>query len=178
MNRAQKTAAVEELKEKFENNSFFYITDSSTLTVEKVNQLRRLCFEKGVEMKVVKNSLAKKALEAAPEEKNYAGLMEALKGPTALMFTNVANVPARLIEEFRDKDERPLIKAAYIDTAVYIGDDTIKELASLKSKEELIGEIISLLQSPAKNVISALNSGGATLSGLLKALEQRGEGEE
>lgn len=177
MNRAQKTAAIEELKGKFEDSSFFYLTDSSTLTVEKVNQLRRLCFDKGVEMKVVKNTLVQKALESAAEEKNYGGLMEALKGPTAIMFTDTANVPARIIKEFRGDDERPLIKAAYIDTAIYIGDDKLKELSSLKSKEELVGEIIALLQSPAKNVISALKSGGSTISGLLKALEERG-GEE
>jgi len=175
MNRAEKTAMIEELKEKFSSSDFFYITDSSTLTVEKVNELRGLCFEKGIEMKVVKNTLAQKALEAAPEEKGYAPLYEALKGPTALMFTDVANAPARLIKDFRKKDERPLIKAAYIDTAVYLGDDQIKALSELKSKEELIGEVIGLLQSPAKNVISALKSGGSTLSGLLKALEERGE---
>ena len=176
MNRAQKTATIEELKGKFEYSDFFYLIDSSTLTVEKINQLRRLCFDKGVEMRVVKNTLAQKALEAGPEEKNYAGLLEALKGPTAIMFTDTANVPARIIKDFRGEDERPLIKAAYIDSAIYIGDDKIKELSQLKSKEELIGEIIGLLQSPAKNVISALNSGGATIMGLLKALEERGEG--
>lgn len=175
MTRAEKTAMIEELKEKFSSNDFFYITDSSTLTVEKVNQLRGLCFEKGIEMKVVKNTLAQKALEAASEEKGYAPLYEALKGPTAIMFTDVANAPARLIKDFRKDDERPLIKAAYIDTAVYLGDDQIKALSQLKSKEELIGEVITLLQSPAKNVISALKSGGSTLSGLLKALEERGE---
>ncbi len=126
-------------------------------------------------MKVVKNTLAKKALESAPEEMGYAGLYDSLKGPTAIMFTTVANAPARIIEEFRKSNEMPVIKAAYIDTAVYVGDDKLKELAALKSKEELIGEVISLLQSPAKNVISALNSAGSTLSGLLKALEERGE---
>ena len=177
MTRDQKVAVVEELKEKFDQNAFFYITDSSTLTVEKINKLRGLCYEKGVEMRVVKNTLAIKALEAASEDKNYGDLVQALKGPTALMFSEVANVPARLIEDFRKDDggERPILKAAYIDTAVYIGDDRLKELAKLKSKEELIGEVIGLLQSPAKNVISALNSSGQTIMGLLKALEERGE---
>ena len=175
MTRSEKTATIEELKVKFEENSFFYVTDSSTLTVEQVNKLRGLCFEKGVEMRVVKNSLVQKALESAPAEKDYAGLYESLKGPTAIMFTDAAKKPATIIKEFRGEDERPIIKAAYIDSSVYIGDDKINELSKLKSKEELVGEIISLLQSPAKNVISALKSGGSTLSGLLKALEQRGE---
>lgn len=175
MTRAEKAATIEELKGKFEGSSFFYVTDSSTLTVEQVNKLRGLCFEKGVEMRVVKNTLVRKALEAAPAEKNYAELYDSLKGPTALMFTDTAKYPATIIKEFRGEDERPLVKAAYIDTAVYIGDDKLTELSKLKSKEELVGEIIGLLQSPAKNVISALKSGGSTLSGLLKALEERGE---
>ena len=175
MTRAEKMTAIEELKEKFNNNSFFYLTDSSTLTVAQVNDLRRLCFEKGVEMKVVKNALAKKALSDAPEEKGYAKLFDSLKGPTAIMFTQTANVPAKIIEEFRKEHERPVLKAAYIDTSVFLGDDQVKTLSSLKSKEELIGEIIGLLQSPAKNVVSALKSGGSTIMGLLKALEERAE---
>ncbi len=175
MTRAEKTTAIAELKEKFSNSSFFYLTDASTLTVEQVSKLRGLCFEKGVEMKVVKNTLTKKALEAAPEDKGYAELYESLRGPTAIMFTDTASVPAKIIEEFRKTNERPILKAAYIDTAVFIGDDQLASLAKLKSKEDLIGEIIGLLQSPAKNVISALKSGGSTISGLLKALEERGE---
>ena len=175
MTRSEKSAAIEVLKEKFENHSFFYLTDSSTLTVEQVNKLRGLCFEKGVEMKVVKNTLAIKALEAAPEDKGYADLYDSLKGPTAILFTETANVPAKIIKEFRKDHERPVLKAAYIDTSVYVGDDQIEALSKLKSKEELIGEIITLLQSPAKNVISSLKSGGSTIMGLLKALEERGE---
>jgi len=178
MTRAEKTTTIEALKEKFENNPFFYITDSSTLTVEKVNKLRQLCFDKGIEMKVVKNTLTKKALESFPEEKQYEGLYEALKGPTALMFTDVANAPARVIKEFRGKkEERPIVKAAYIDTAIYIGDDQLEALTKLKSKEELLGELIGLLQSPAKNLVGALSSGGSTVMNLLKALEEREGGE-
>ena len=173
MTRAEKTTAIAELKEKFNNSSFFYLTDSSTLTVPQVNKLRRLCFEKGVEMKVIKNTLAIKALQDEPEEKGYTELLESLKGPTAIMFTDTANVPARIIKEFRKEGERPFIKAAYIDTAVYIGDDQIDNLVALKSKEELVGEILALLQSPAKNIISALKSGGSTIAGLLKSLEER-----
>ncbi len=174
MTKADKTTAIAELKEKFSNSSFFYLTDSSTLTVEEINKFRGMCYEKGIEMKVVKNTLAIKALQDAPEEKGYADLYEALKGPTAILFTETANAPARVLKEYRGKDgERPILKAAYIDTSVYVGDDQIKALSSLKSKEELIGEIIGLLQSPAKNVISALKSGGSTIAGLLKALEER-----
>lgn len=173
MTKAEKMTAIAELKEKFSNNSFFYLTDSSTLTVEQVNNLRRLCFEKGVEMKVVKNALAKKALQDAPEEKGYSKLFDALKGPTAVLFTETANAPAKIIEQFRKEHEKPVLKAAYIDTSVFIGDDQVKILIALKSKEELIGEIIGLLQSPAKNVISSLKSGGSTIMGLLKALEER-----
>ena len=175
MTRTEKGNQIAELKEKFSNSSFFYLTDSSTLTVEKVNELRGLLYEKGIEMRVVKNTLAQKALEQADADntKGYAPLYDALKGPTAVLFTETANAPAKIIEEFRKTSERPLLKAAYIDSSVYMGDDQLKTLASLKSREELIGEIIGLLQSPAKNVISALKSGGSTIAGLLKTLEDR-----
>ena len=174
MRKEQKTQAIEELTEKFSNAPFFYVTDSSALTVEQVNNLRGKCYEKGVEMKVVKNTLTKKALESI-EGADYSGLYDALKGPTALMFSSTANVPAKIIEEFRKKHDKPVLKAAYIDSSIYIGDDQVKALASLKSKEELIGEVILLLQSPAKNVISALSSGGGKLAGLVKALQERAQ---
>ena len=125
-------------------------------------------------MQVVKNTLAIKALESAPAEKGYAGLYDALKGPTAILFTTVANAPAKLLADFRKDAEKPSIKAAYIDTAIFLGDDSITTLKALKSKEELIGDIIGLLQSPAKNVISALKSGGSIIAGLVKTLEERG----
>lgn len=175
MTRTEKVAAVEVLKEKFSNNEFFYLTDASTLTVEQVNKLRSMLFEQGIEMQVVKNTLARKALEAMPEAANYEGLMNSLKGPTAIMFTAVANAPARVIKEFRGKEERPFIKAAYIDTAIYEGDDQMKLLAALKSKEELLGDLLGLLQSPMQNVMGALQSGGNNVMGLLKALEEKGE---
>lgn len=173
MTRTEKVAAVEVLKEKFSNSDFFYVTDASTLTVEQVNKLRSMLFEKGIEMQVVKNTLARKALESLPEENNYSELFDSLKGPTAIMFTEVANAPARVIKEFRGKEERPILKAAYIDTAVYQGDDQLAALSDLKSKEELLGDLLGLLQAPIHNVMGALNSGGNTLSGLLKALEER-----
>jgi len=178
MTRSEKSAAIEELKDKFSKSSFFYLTDSSTLTVEQVNKLRRVCFEKGVEMRVVKNTLVQKAMQDAAEDKNYGELMSSLKGPTAIMFTDTANVPARLIKEFRkdsENNDRPIIKAAYIDSSVYHGDDSLEALTQLKSKEELVGEIIGLLQSPIKNVIGSLQSGGSTIAGLIKALQERSE---
>lgn len=173
MTKAEKAAAIEGLKDKFSNVSYFYLTDASTLTVEQVNNFRRLCFEKGVEMRVVKNTLAQKALESFPEEMNYDALYESLKGPTAILFTETANVPAKVLKEFRKESDKPILKAAYIESAVFIGDDQIDSLSKLKSKEELIGDVIGLLQSPAKTVIASLQSGGQTLSGLLKALEER-----
>ena len=175
MTRSEKTAAIEALKEKFSNSDFFYLTDSSKLTVGQVNKLRSLCFNKGIEMQVVKNTLAKKALESLDTEKGYEPLFDVLKGPTALMFTDVANDPAKVIKEFRGKGERPVLKAAYIDQDVYIGDDQLEALVNLKSKEDLIGEIISLLQSPMKNVIGSLQSGGNTIAGLVKALQEKGD---
>ncbi len=173
MTKAEKAATIEELKGKLENNQFLYLADSSTLTVEKINEFRKLCYEKNIEIRVVKNTLLKKALESFDEGRGYEGLYEHLSGPTAVLFTEVGNSPAKVIKEFRKENSRPILKAAYIDTSIYVGDDQIDSLANLKSKEDLIGDIISLLQSPAKNVVSALKSGGNTLSGLVKALEER-----
>lgn len=175
MTRSEKTAQIELLKDKFAEHEFFYVTDSSTLTVEQVNKLRGLCYEQDIEMRVVKNTLAIKALQDADESKGYAAVIEQLKGPTAIMFTKNSNAPAKLIEEFRKDHEMPKLKAAYIDTDVFVGDESIEELTKLKSKDELIGEVIGLLQSPMKNLLASLNSGENTLSGLLKALENREE---
>jgi len=174
MTKSDKTTVIDELSQKFTDNSFFYLADSSTLSVIQVNEFRRKCFESGVEMQVVKNTLAKKAMEKAGGESTYSALFDVLKGPTAILFSETANTPARVIEEFRKKNEMPILKAAYIDSDTYIGDDQLSALAALKSKEELVGDIIALLQSPIKTVVSAVQSGGSTLSGLLKALEQRG----
>jgi large subunit ribosomal protein L10 len=176
MTKQEKTAVVEELKEKFSNSSFFYIADSSAMTVEQINTLRRSFFEKGIEMKVVKNTLAIKAMESASEDKNYAAVFNSLKGPSALLFTDVANAPAKIIKDFRkaNRSEKPIVKAAYIDTAVYIGDDQLEALTQLKSKEDLLGDLLTLLNSPMSNLLSSLGSGGSNVMGLLKALEERG----
>jgi large subunit ribosomal protein L10 len=173
MNKAEKTRVISILADKFANSSVFYLTDSSTLTVEQVNKLRRICFEKNVEFKVVKNNLARLAMESNAEEKGFEPLYDALKGPTAIMFSETGNLPAKIIAEFRKNFERPILKAAYIESAVYFGDDQLDALKSIKSKEELIADIIALLQSPIKNVVGSLKSGGNTITGLLKALEER-----
>lgn len=173
MIKTEKASAIKQLKEKFSESQFFYVADSSALTVEAINKLRALCYEKGVEMKVVKNTLAIKALEQLDESGKYADLKAVLKGPSTLLFADSANVPAKVIKEFRKSHEKPILKAAYIDSDIYVGDDQVDSLAALKSRDELIGDVILLLQSPIKNVISSLNSGGQTIAGLLKALEER-----
>lgn len=173
MTKQQKTETIEQLKEKFSNQEYFYVADSSALTVEQINQFRRRCFAEGIEVRVVKNTLARIALEQAPEEKGFGPLLEAFKGTSAVLFSDVSNSPAKVIMEFRKEYPRPILKAAYIDSAVFLGDEQLESLVKLKSKSELIGDILFLLQSPAMQVISALQSGGNILGGLLKALEER-----
>ena len=175
MTKAQKQETIEVLKEQFANSNIFYIADSSTLNVAQINKLRRICFEKGVEFKVAKNTLIQKALETGEDSDRYAKLFDVLHGPTSIMFSEVSNLPAKIIKEFRKTSERPLLKAAYIDKDIFIGEESLETLATLKSKEELIGEIIGLLQSPAKNVISALQSSGGKLAGILKTLSEKPE---
>lgn len=172
MKREEKDQIISSLVENLSKYNCFYLTDISTLTVEKTNQLRRLCFDKNVKLNVAKNTLIQKALEKL--EGDYTGLFPALKGSTAIMYSDTGNVPAKLIKEFRKKAERPLLKGAWIDSSVFLGDNQLDSLVSLKSKDELIADIIALLQSPAKNVISGLQSGGQKLSGILKTLEAKG----
>lgn len=176
MTKQQKTAVIEELAAKFVDSKYFYVTDCSELTVEKVNNLRGACFEKGIKLKVVKNTLIKKALEKATEsnQNDYSELFPVLKGASALMFTETGNVPAKLIKTFREDNEKPVLKAAFIESDVYVGDDQLDALSNIKSKEELIADVVLLLESPMKNLLGALQSGGNTVSGLLKALEERG----
>ncbi|RME11594.1 MAG: 50S ribosomal protein L10 [Bacteroidetes bacterium] len=174
MTRQEKAAVIEELKQKFESTAFFYVTDSSAMTVEQVNKLRRLFHEKGIEMRVVKNTLARKAMESASPEKNFVAVFDSLKGPTAILFTDTANLPAKVIKEFRKESDKPILKAAYIDSDVFVGDENLEVLANLKSKEDLLGELLTLLGSPMSNLLSALGSGGQDVMGVLKALEERG----
>ncbi len=174
MTREEKAEIIKELSTKFQENGSFYITDTSGLTVAEINQFRQLCFNKGVEYRVVKNTLIKKALDTL--DADFSGVDPILKGFSGVMFSKeVANAPAKIIKEFKktDKDGRPTFKGASIDTDLFIGEEHLNTLSDLKSREELIGEIIGLLQSPAKTVISSLQSGGQTLSGLVKTLSER-----
>ncbi len=172
MNRQEKQQVIDELKEKFSNATNFYLADTSGLTVLEINALRRLCHQSGVEMKVAKNTLIYKALESTNKQD---GLDVALKGQSSLFFSVDANAPAKLIKKFRKDGKRPQLKAAYIDSDVYIGDNQIDALINLKSKDELVGDIIALLQSPAKNVIGALLSGEKKLAGIVKTLSEKEE---
>jgi large subunit ribosomal protein L10 len=175
MNREEKAQVIEELVERFNSNNFFYITDASGLTVAEVNDFRRMCFEKGVKYKVFKNTLIKKALDQL--ETDYSEFEESvLKGFSGILFTTEnGSLPAKIITEYRSKykGEIPILKGASIDRELYIGNDQLTELSRLKSKNELIGEIITLLQSPAKNVISALQSGEHKLAGIVKTLSEK-----
>jgi large subunit ribosomal protein L10 len=173
MTKDQKNEAIEVLKEKFNQYNNFYITNTEALSVEQVNKLRKVCFDKNVEMKVAKNTLIRKALEGI-DEARFSGVFDSLHGVTALLFSENAKEPAMIISSFRteSKGDKPVLKAAFIDADVFVGDDQLEALKTLKSKQDLIGEIIGLLQSPAKNVISGLNAGGK-LASLIKALEDR-----
>jgi large subunit ribosomal protein L10 len=173
MTKQEKNDVIEVLKEKFSQYNNFYVTNTESLTVEQVGKLRRVCFNKKVEMKVAKNTLIRKALESI-DNARFSGMYDSLHGVTALLFSENAKEPALIISGFR-KDtngEKPVLKAAFIDGDVFAGDDQLKTLTTLKSKNDLIGEIIGLLQSPAKNVISGLNA-GSKLAGIVKALEDR-----
>jgi large subunit ribosomal protein L10 len=176
MNREDKAQIIEELVERFNNHNFFYITDASGLTVAEVNDFRRMCFQKGVEYKVFKNTLIQKALDQIDTDYSDFENQNVLKGFSGILFsTENGNLPAKVITEYRKKykGEIPKLKGASIDKELYIGDDQLSALSKLKSKDELIGEIIALLQSPAKNVISALQSGEHKLSGIVKTLSEK-----
>lgn len=174
MTREEKSNIIEALSEKFSQNEHFYITDASGLSVAQINAFRRLCFHAGIEYGVYKNTLIRKALEkqgGANEE-----LFKVLQGFSGVLFSKeIGNAPAKVIRDYRKgKEGKPLLKAASIDSSLFFGEESLGMLAELKSKNELIGEIISLLQSPAKNVVSQLTSGGSKLAGILKTLEEKG----
>jgi len=171
MTREQKAQEIQVLTEELSSAKNLYLTDISGLDAVQTFALRRACFKANIKLSVVKNTLLAKAMEAS--EKDFGDLLDVLKGNTSLMFSEAGNAPAKLIKDFRKKSEKPVLKGAFIEEAIYIGDDQISVLESIKSKEELIGDVIALLQSPAKNVISALQSGGSNLSGILKTLSER-----
>lgn len=172
MTREEKAQYISELAAQLAASNVVYLTDTAELTVEAVNSLRRKCFQSNISMRVVKNALLEKAMDQV-EGKDFGALRDVLKGATSVMISDVANAPAKLIADFRKKSPKPLLKGAYIDEAIFIGDDQLSALESLKSKEELIGELIGLLQSPAKNVLSGLQGAGGKLAGILKTLEKR-----
>ena len=171
MTREEKTQVVENLTAVLEGTSTVYITDISGLDAGTTADLRRACFKANVKMSVVKNTLLEKAMEAS--DKDFGELTTILKGNSSMMISEIGNAPAKLIKDFRKKADRPILKGAFIEEAIYIGDDNLEALVSIKSKEELIADVIALLQSPAKNVVSGLKSGGSKLSGILKTLSEK-----
>ena len=172
MQKELKASIVGELTETLSNAGVFYITDTADLDAESISNLRRVCFKSDIQLRVVKNTLLRKAFEQV-EDRDYSEFYDLLKGPTALMISEVGNAPAKVIKDFRKKNDKPILKGAWVEEAIYIGDDQVESLVNIKSKEELIGDVIALLQSPAKNVISALQSGGATIAGVVKTLQDR-----
>ncbi len=173
MKKEEKTQLIESLAEQLKSANSFYLTDTSTLNAATTSRLRRTCFKKNVQLQVVKNTLLQKAMERSG--KSFEEFFPVLTGPTSIMFSEVANDPAKLIKEFRKNALIPSLKGAYVEECIYLGDNQLDVLINVKSKYELIGDLIGLLQSPAKNVISALQSGGNTLSGIVKTLSEKPE---
>ncbi|WP_461532334.1 50S ribosomal protein L10 [Sinomicrobium sp.] len=173
MTREEKAAVISDLTSQLADNTNIYLADISGLDATTTSNLRRACFKANIKLAIVKNTLLAKAMEAS--DKDFGELPTILKGNTSLMFSETGNGPAKLIKEFRKKSDKPLLKGAFIEEAIYVGDDQLDALVSIKSKEEVIGDIIALLQSPAKNVISGLKSGGGKLAGILKTLSEKGE---
>jgi len=175
MKRSEKQTIIDNLVQEINSYNHFYLTDISALNAAKTSELRRLCFSKDIKLIVVKNTLLKKALEAS--DKQADELFTTLKGNTTLMFSESSSLPAKLIQDFRKKNKalnRPILKSAFVEECVYLGENQLEVLATIKSKEELIGDIIALLQSPAKNVISALQGGGGQkIVGILKTLSEK-----
>ena len=171
MTREEKSQVIEALTAQLQENTNIYLTDISGLNAGSTSDLRRACFKANVKLSVVKNTLLEKAMEAS--EKDFGELPSTLKGNTSVMYSETGNAPAKVIKAFRKKSEKPILKGAFIEEAIYIGDEQLDALVDIKSREELIGDIIGLLQSPAKNVVSALQSSGGKLSGILKTLSEK-----
>lgn len=171
MKKSVKEQIINNLTEEINSSSHFYLADVSDLNAEKTSELRRLCFSKEVKLVVVKNTLLRKAIEAS--EKEASELFDVLKGNTSVMFCETGNVPAKLIKEFSKKNKKPVLKGAYVEESVYVGEDQLEVLISVKSKNELLGDLIGLLQSPMNNVLGALKSGGNTIHGVLETLSNK-----
>ncbi|MCT4603960.1 MAG: 50S ribosomal protein L10 [Marinifilum sp.] len=171
MKKEQKIQIIDSLTEEINASNHFYLTDISEMNAEDTSALRRACFEKDIKLVVVKNTLLKIALEKAEGE--FEGLDNVLKGATSLMLTETGNLPAKLIKEFRKEHDKPILKAAYVEESLYVGDNELEALTTIKSKEELIGDIVALLQSPIKNVVSSLESGKNILAGVVKTLSEK-----
>ena len=171
MTREEKSQVIKDLTGKLSDNNIIYLADISNLNASDTSNLRRACFKANVNLAVVKNTLLAKAMEKS--DKDFGDLPTTLKGNTSIMVSETGNAPAKVIKEFRKKSKKPILKGAYIEQAIYVGDDQLDTLVNIKSKEELIGDVISILQSPAKNVISALQSGGGKLAGILKTLSEK-----
>jgi large subunit ribosomal protein L10 len=173
MKKVEKTQLIDSLAEQLKSANSFYLVDTSTLNAATTSRLRRTCFKKNVQLRVVKNTLLQKAMERSG--RSFEELYPVLAGPTSIMFSEVANDPAKLIKEFRKNASIPSLKGAYVEECIYLGDNQLDTMINIKSKYELIGDLIGLLQSPTKNVISALQSGGNKLSGIVKTLSERPE---
>ncbi len=171
MKKEDKEVIIDELSQTLKSYKYFYLTDTSTLNASQTSDLRRKCFEQDIKLVVVKNTLLRKAMEKTGSD--LSELYPTLKGNISVMFCNTGNAPARMIKEMRKKLERPLLKAAYVQETFFIGDNQLDTLTNLKSRDELIGDIVMLLQSPVKNVLLALQSGSNTLTGVLKTLSDR-----
>ena len=171
MTKEEKSVIIEDLTAQLAANHVIYLADLTGLNAKETSDLRRACFKANIKLSVVKNTFLDKAMEAS--DKNFGELPSVLKGNTSLMFAEVGNAPAKLIQAFKKKSDKLLLKGAYIEEAVFVGDNQLDTLVAIKSREELIGDIISLLQSPAKNVISALKSGGGKIAGIVKTLSER-----
>ena len=173
MTREEKSKAITEITEVLSQNEIIYLTDISGLNSIETSNLRRLCFKSGVKLEVMKNTLLEQAMTAS--DKDFGDLLETLKGNTSVMLSDVGNAPAKVIKDFRRKSDRPILKGAIIENDIYLGDEQLELLSSIKSKEEIIGEIVILLQSPVRNIISALKSSSSKLSGIIQTLSNREE---
>ncbi len=171
MTREEKSIVIDNLTSTLTDTNIIYLADISGLNAQTTSDLRRACYKANIKLAVVKNTLLEKAMEKS--DKDFGDLPTVLKGNTSIMIAEVGNAPAKVIKEFRKKNKKPILKGAFVEEAIYIGDEQLDSLVSIKSKEELVGDIITLLQSPAKNVISALQSGGNKLSGIIKTLSEK-----